>query len=403
MMGLLGLTTLMACSTDDRDESQPEEPGLPVELSASALPYEDETLVLGGTRSWTPPDGFLLYDDLYDAGVNFESLTNKSIDVYLCPIDKDKLPQHGSLRYSHSASSTAQWKLSLKNKEVKPDDITDTFGTNYYVYGFMPRDAADDASITMRDGSSTYADGAVLTIKGLQSVAADASIIIGANTGPDADHDGGLRRGDFKITLNSGTASKTYIYMLLDHLCPALYVSMKVDGDYAKLRTIKLKRLYLQTVTDDGPTKKKHDVIVTLRSNLDGSNPIESIVFKTRDDTEESGGTMFSSSEGVTLPVLAYSVFIGHFIPLDVTKLILTSTYDVYDKNVTTEHPDGNLVRKDCKATNTLDLKKLISPFEGVRRDYRYNILLTVNPTYLYMLSDPDLDNPTIELETREP
>ena len=388
MIGLLGLTTLMACSTDDRDESQPEAPGLPVELSASALPYEDETLVLGSTRAWDPPTGFFLYDDLYDAGVNFERLTNKSIDVYLCPIDKDKLPQHGSLRYSHNASSTAQWKLSLK--DVKdPDKITTDYGYNYYVYGFMPRDAADNASIDKLSGSSSYADGAVLTIKGLQSVAADASIIIGANTGPDADHDGGLRRGDFKITLNSGTASKTYIYMLLDHLCPALYVSMKVNDDYDKLRTIKLKSLYLQTANDNGPTKKKHDVTVTLRSNLDGSNPIESIVFKPRDDTEESGGTMFSSSEGVPLQVSTYSVFIGHFIPLDVTKLILTSTYDVYDKK-------GNLVRKDSKATNTLDLKKLVLGFSGVRPDYRYIIQLTVNPTYLYMLSDPDLDNPTL-------
>lgn len=391
-MGLLGLTTLMACSTDDRDESQPEEPGLPVELSASALPYEDETLVLGGTRAWTPPTGYYLYEQLYETGVNFESLTRKSIDVYLCPIDKNELPQHGQLRYSLSAApSTAQWKLSLKNKEVKPEDITTTFGYNYYVYGFMPRDAADNASIDKLSESSSYADGAVLTIEGLQSVAADACVIIGANTGPDADHDGGLRRGDFKITLNSGTDSKTYIYMLLDHLCPTLCVGLKVNDDYDKLRTIKLKSLYLQTANDDGPTKKKHDVTITLNSNDGTSDPIQSIVFTPRMDTEESGGTIFSSSAGVTLPVLSYSMFIGHFIPLNVTKLILTSTYDVYDK-------EGNLVRKDSKATNTLDLNKLILHFNGVRRKNKYTILLTVNPTYLYMLSDPDLDNPTVEL-----
>lgn len=406
MMGLLGLTTLMACSTDDRAESQPEEPGLPVELSASAQPYEDETLVLDGTRSWTPPTGYYLYDDLYDEGVNYESLTNKSIDVYLCPRDAEKptTPQHARLRYSPSATSTAKWKLSIK--DVKdPDKITTDYGYNYYAYGFIPRDVADNASIDKLSESSSYADGAVLTIEGLQSVAADASVIIGAKTGPNDENDGGLRRGEFGITLNSGTDGKTYIYLLFDHLCPALRVSMRVDNDYSSLRTIKLKRLYLQTANDDGPTTKKANVTVTLKSNDGTSDPIESIKY-TAVGTEVSGGTLFSSSEGVALPNVdsgIYSVFVNHFIPYNVTKLILTSTYDVYDKNVTTEHPNGNLVRKNCEATNTFDLKKLVYPFDGIHREYRYNLSLLVTPTFLYMLSDPDLNNPKLELESLEP
>ena len=399
MMGILGLTTLMACSTDDRDESQPEEPGLPIELSVSAPQYEDETVKLDGTRSWTPPDGFYLYDQLYETGVHFESLNNKSIDVFLCPTGGGD-PLHGSLRYS---SSTAKWKLSVKGVK-DPEKITTTFGTNYYVYGFMPRDAADDAEIELFDPSdpdATYADGAKLTIKGLQSVTADASVIVGANTGTSDENDGGLRRGDFGIELKTGS-DKTYLYLLFDHLCPALRVSLRVDGEYGKLRTIKLKELYLQTATDDGPTKKKHDVTVVLNKNNDGSDPIQSIDYSPV-GTEESGGTMYSSSEGLELPVLEYSLFLSHFIPLDVTKLILTSTYDVYDKNVTTEHPDGNLIRKNCKATNTFDLKKLVDQFNHVHREYRYNIRLLVMPTFLYMLSEPDLDSPTLELESLEP
>ena len=67
-----------------------------------------------------------------------------------------------------------------------------------------------------------------------------------------------------------------------------------------------------------------------------------------------------------------------------------TPTAEVYDKN-------GNLSRKDCSATNTLDLSQLFSG--KARRGYRYTVNMIVTPTYLYMLSEPDLDNPTVKVE----
>jgi hypothetical protein len=62
----------------------------------------------------------------------------------------------------------------------------------------------------------------------------------------------------------------------------------------------------------------------------------------------------------------------------------METTYNVYDRK-------GNLIRKDCKAKNVLNL-----PTGGLTRGQKYTFNLTVNPTYLYVLSDPDLDNPTI-------
>ena len=75
-------------------------------------------------------------------------------------------------------------------------------------------------------------------------------------------------------------------------------------------------------------------------------------------------------------------------------NLVLQCTYDVYDKNVTTEHLDGNLVRANCVAENKL-------PENRVKAEVNQRTLLTitVNPTYLYVLSEPDLDNPTITIE----
>ena len=74
---------------------------------------------------------------------------------------------------------------------------------------------------------------------------------------------------------------------------------------------------------------------------------------------------------------------------MGVDKLILTSVYDVYDTK-------GNLVRENCKATNTLVLSDLFSEQDVSRRGCRYNVSLTIQPTYLYVMSDPDLNDPTV-------
>jgi hypothetical protein len=86
----------------------------------------------------------------------------------------------------------------------------------------------------------------------------------------------------------------------------------------------------------------------------------------------------------------------GYFAPFQddiANALVLRCTYDVYDKNVTTEHPDGNLVRANCVAENKLPENRVTA---GVNQ--RTLLTITVNPTYLYVLSDPDLDNPTITI-----
>ena len=75
--------------------------------------------------------------------------------------------------------------------------------------------------------------------------------------------------------------------------------------------------------------------------------------------------------------------------PTGITKLILTSTYDVYDRK-------GNLIRLNCKATNTMVLKDMLTDQTVTERGKRYTINMTIQPTYLYMLSEPDLDNPTV-------
>ena len=398
------------CSSDD---PQLQEQTLAVEAMVSAPAFTDgmETSAEGRTvtRSWTPPTTptrYYLYDDLYTDGdktfadyVNYESqnlsLNNKTIDAFFS-INNEADPLHCRLKYL-PAAETHKWRLVLPN-QVKEVDVS---SGDYYIYGFIPREAADNATLTP---NPTYDKGAVLTIEGMQTVSTDVCVIIGAKNGPDADHDGGLTAGDFKFNLRAGYESlepkvpyPNYMYLLFDHLCSALKIRMKVYPDYDDVRTIKLKELRLQTATDEGTTKKKMNVTVTLKGNANGSDPIESVVY-TPIGTELCDGLVYQNEDGATLTI-NYSMFLCHFIPHGIKKLILTSTYDVYDKNPSAGHPEGNLIRASCKATNTIDITKKIDRLAAVQRGYIYTLDLIVRPTYLYMLSEPDLDNPTIEVE----
>jgi hypothetical protein len=286
-------------------------------------------------------------------------------------------------------SSTGKWRLSIRR--VDPDDVKEG---DYYVYGFIPSDAADDATIAMLSEETCYTACATLTIKGLRTAGYDACVIIGAKEGPDADHDNGLVAGDFKINLKTGDSPKNYLYLLFDHLCSAVSIGIKVDGDYNTLRTIKLKQLTLQTATESGLMAEKADVTVDLVANTMGINPISGLSYGATD----KGASVYLSDEGLTLTT-SYQSFLSHFLPItDVTKVVITCVYDVYDKD-TSINTAGNLVRKDCKASNTIRLSDIISYFPGVQRGWKYGINMTVKPTYLYVLSEPDLDNPTVSVE----
>lgn len=97
--------------------------------------------------------------------------------------------------------------------------------------------------------------------------------------------------------------------------------------------------------------------------------------------------SFFQSATGEELKI-GYKSFMGHFMPEGITTFVVTSIYDVYDKQ-------GNLIRKNCEAENSLEISKLYDRQLQTTRGWKYNVNMTIMPTYLYVLSEPDLDNPT--------
>ena len=355
---------LAACSDDtDRSDSLPDDSDvLRIAAYTQDMTSPSQPAM---TRAVSIPSGYSRYDG------------SASIGVFMTP----KTTEMTLISYEDNA-----WHSMVK---VTPE-------TQYYIYGYMPAYAT--CAISDISQNNGFKDGAVLTFNNVPSVMSeDFSVITGVlqlqpdnAVPPQPVDDGTLKAGTFAYT---GQASgKNFVDLMFDHLYGALNISLKVAPSYDALRTIKLKELRLRTSVNGTPSKSKTNVTVTLNKTA-GETPISNVVYEPTG--EDVGDLSFFQSATGKLLRTDYESFMGHFMPKGITTFIVTSVYDVYDKNVTEDHPDGNLIRKDCTAENTLEISELYDRQLETMRGYKYTIKLTVMPTYLYILSDPDLDNPT--------
>ncbi len=468
MMGLIGIISLIGivgCS-EDREMLEGREPetqdttetledaGI-LEATASAPSYSDVAEASRGTvnswatdgmtrSTWNPPGSYNIFSANYGLGGPFyqqRDLTNNTIDIYLTRRpDKDPEYLHGRLRKSTGDT----WKLS---------DIEELPTGTYYAYGYIPADAAKGSSISKRAGSSTYADGAVLTIHELKPIVpADVCVTIGAKEGfrktvEKTDYDGGyytdsngndrydegepnnldneetigdytpathkrynrLTPGDFSVNIKrvkkelvSGDPpnGSNHLFLLFDHIYSGLRFRFKVDTKYDDLRTIVLKKVELKS----SDMYEKYDCTITLTA--DNPTPISSLTFTPTSVTPPEtnnymsyatifNGALYSTPTpgypgGIVLQKGTYTDLMGCFLPHETDIFTLKCTYDVYDKQ-------GNRIRQNCTAENELNLDTIFDNLQVVLvRGTYYIVNLTVAPTYLYVLSEPDLDNPTI-------
>lgn len=356
-MGLMGLMGLM-CGSCSEEKIEPTM--RTVEVTSYVSWFEENIAV---TRAWAAPTGYTLYDT-----------GDKSIGI--CFTQNGKEPMIGQF-----FASSGKWRTNIE----------DIVGEDYYLYGYAPHIAGMSCEIsssaTPNDWTS-FNTGAVMKLKNVPTVMGqDLCAVIGAKEGPNKDTDNSLRRGDFKYRA-SASETGNFVFLLFDHLYAALNINIRVHGTYDALRTIKLKKITLHSMSNDIPTKENTDITITLTANDGSSSPITSITYEPKGSDSEDQ-KVFSSSVGTELTT-SYQSFVGHFMPTGVTKFLMTSVYDIYDKK-------GNKVREGCKATNAFVLSELFDRYEETKKiGTRYNINLTIQPTYLYVLSEPDLNNPIL-------
>ena len=268
---------------------------------------------------------------------------------------------------------------------------------SYYLYGFMSNGGNLDNLTPATEG---YNAGATLNMTGLPTATShDICVIVGVKKGVETpassgNYSGsGIQVGQFGYTIDAG---QNHVFLLCDHLYAALRCSIKVDATYHALRHIKLKKVWVKDCKngDAAPFTSKTNVEISLLSNT--TTPIKSIAF-TNDDSNSvidmELSPLYKSDEGLDLSGdnLHPTYVQGFMAPIGMTEFTLVSQYDVYDTN-------GNLIRENQTAENKIIIKNLFTATTSLVRGTRYTLHLTVNPTYLYVLSEPDLDNPTVEV-----
>ena len=265
---------------------------------------------------------------------------------------------------------------------------------NNCIYGFSPADAAS-CTISPLSGIS-YHTGAVLTMKNVSAASgSDLCVVVGVRYATNRETANAIPiRGHFSF----GMGDENYISLLLDHVFARLDFKVKIGEYYSKQRAIKIKKLELQSANElkevkvsliPGITEPTNNPVVTYETAAvaEGATKPTGVVYDFTTDTKNPMGQEVTS-DGIIFP--------GYFAPDAQSKiskgLSLICTYDVYI--VDSNNKIGTRVRENCVAVNSLAGIDLST----VTRGKKTTLTLTVEPTYLYQLSDDELDNPGIRL-----
>ena len=394
LMGLMGLLLVAGCQSDTVepvDNSQKTT----MELLSFSTPFLD-------VSPWTRADGYT--DHLPDGYKSYETLhphastADSNIGVFMTP---GNVNPTGDFIYLGIEEGVSKWKSSIVVEKDK----------DYYIYGFMPQSAAGGATISYLNldgtGDEDFENGAVIHVNNFDALTtADVSVIVGLRWASETEKINGIAPdgddvplGHFKYTgMEEGN---NRLFVLLKHIYAGLHFAVKLDPVYHNLRNIYITKVELTAQN----IRPKVDLTITLTANDAGLDPLPLSGVRytptTGVDATNKTITLYQRDPddsahplGVLVPEDHYEDFLGCLVPGSTDNLILRTTYDVYDKNGTTE---GNLIRKDCVAENQINTN-IIGTLSSLQAGELLTVNMLVKPTYLYVLSEPDLNNPTITL-----
>lgn len=254
-----------------------------------------------------------------------------------------------------------------ENDKIWRSNLAVTPQHSYAIYGYAP---ANTVTATISNESPS---GATLTFTDLPTVSCqDVCFVVGVQQLATISDAKNIPLGRFSFTGQS--QGENFVHLLMDHVYAAVSFQMSIGSEYAQLRNIKIRKLELQT------TNATSTATIVLASNTAGASPVQSASYS--NTGEQTSVTFFESTNGVELSAETKTVATCYFVPNLSNSLTLVATYDVYDLK-------GKISERT--ATNKLPI--------GAIRGECVNLSLTIEPTYLYVLSEPDLDNPTLLIE----
>lgn len=332
-----GSLLLTGCTDRSEDDLQQPEQGVPLQLGAVTRTE--------GAASYTGSQNIRIY------------LTN----------DAGMVNEDGEF-------SASGWASNLNVKEE----------SQYYIYGYMP--STISATQSAPDGG--YSNGINLSFSNLPAMTADdICIVVGVQRVTAATSTANVTEGNYSYL--SGINTTNYVNLLMAHLFTGLEVKFKLDADYAKLRSIHLKEVtlgysYYNSVNATVNVRKGQGIGTPVFSPTGESSARTFELLTSTDEEVVLDKTTTTSPTAVSLKQAYCAPCLGN------TPITITTTYDVYDKK-------GQKVRGGQTSVNRLSTSWTEETPAAPGRKKTFS--LTVKPTYLYILSDNDLDNPVIEIE----
>ena len=254
----------------------------------------------------------------------------------------------------------------------------------YTVFGYMP--STLNGTLTKDDGTGVY----TLNFTNLNPVSKeDFMVIVGVGrTASD------VTLGNHSYEGKDGTAgNENNLVLMVDHMYAGVDFQFKLDGTYSQLRTVKITEIVLST-----PSTQWLNGSVTFTPTTEGGVTTYSMSEPSYTEVTSQGSPDVVNI--VLNPPLTlttdYQTVHGYLVPVDQNKLVngryflsMTTKYEVYDKGT------PEVLLSERTATNAITL----SPPDGqtsLNRGTKYVLQSIVAPTYLYQLSDNDLNNPTL-------
>lgn len=292
---------------------------------------------------------------------------------------------------------------TFTNTTIAGSDLNVKEESQYYLYGYMPSTiSATYAPPT----SGKYSDGINLTFNNLPAMMTDdICIVVGVQRVKEPSGTADLKKYEGYYGFISGINTQNYVNLLMAHLYTGLELKFMLDADYAKLRTIRLKSVTLNytygdnkvnaTVNIQKDSQTGKGIVTPTFTKASTSDAAQSFsLLKEEDEEVELNKNTTTSATAVSLKqaFCAPCVYTGN------TEITITSVYEVYDnkdKDNPLKNPQGGTSR-----TSVNKLNLTWSDTQPAAPGKKKTVLMTVMPTYLYILSDNDLDNPVISLSS---
>ena len=279
------------------------------------------------------------------------------------------LVQEGYFRYTAGSG----WTSDLSVKEER----------QYYLYGYMPENIEGTTVTYAAPTGGKYADGIDLSFSNLPAITEnDVSVVVGVQRVDGVSTETpNVTEGFFSYL--SGIWGKNFVNLLMGHIYAGLELNFKIDVDYASVRSIHLKTVTLTTdygqVNATVQLRADKGIEQAVFTKVSGSSASAPITMLRAESAETVLDDRFTNTP-LKLSKLAYcfpSIFAA-----EGANLSITTTYDVYDRT------------KNKNLGERTSTNKLRITATAINPGQKKTVIITVQPTYLYVLSDGDLDNP---------